>query len=33
VDFTPDANTRYGMSAVVTTMDEMEEEVAADAAE
>ncbi len=33
VDFTPDANTRYGMSAVVSTMDEMEEEVAADAAE
>ncbi len=33
VDFTPDTNTRYGMSAVVTTMDEMEEEVAADAAE
>ena len=33
VDFTPDANTRYGMSAVVTTMDEIEEEVAADAAD
>ena len=33
VDFTPDDNTRYGMSAVITTMDEMEEEVAADAAE
>ena len=33
VDFTPDANTRYGMSAVVSTMDEMEEEVVADAAE
>ena len=25
VDFTPDANTRYGMSAVVTTLDEAEE--------
>ena len=24
VDFTPDANTRYGMSAVVSTMDEVE---------
>lgn len=27
VDFTPDANTRYGMSAVVSTMDEIEGEV------
>jgi len=26
VDFTPDANTRYGMSAVVSTMDEIEGE-------
>ena len=33
VDFTPDVNTRYGMSAVVSTMDEIEEEVVADAAE
>ena len=33
VDFTPDANTRYGMSAVVSTMDEIEEEVVADAAD
>ncbi|MBR1822559.1 MAG: HlyD family efflux transporter periplasmic adaptor subunit [Clostridia bacterium] len=27
IDFTPDANTRYGMSAIVTTLDEAEEAV------
>ena len=32
VDFTPDANTRYGMSAVVSTMDEIEGETLEDAA-
>lgn len=32
VDFTPDANTRYGMSAVVSTMDEIEGEGIEDAA-
>ena len=32
IDFTPDANTRYGMSAVVTTLDE-EEEAEAEAVE
>ena len=26
VDFTPDANTRYGMSAIVTTLDDADAE-------
>ena len=30
VDFTPDENTRYGMSAVVTTLDEVAEEASED---
>ena len=33
IDFTPDANTRYGMSAVVTTMDEAEAAEEAEAGE
>lgn len=32
VDFTPDADTRYGMSAVVTTMDEIEGDLIEDEA-
>ena len=30
VDFTPDENTRYGMSAVITTLDEVAEEASED---